>query len=204
MSLRGVLLACVAAVSFLVTPANAKACIQHLNNQPQAQLAGKVTSFGSAPTLSSVTLAWNPSPGSSVAGYILYEGLASQNYTNTFDVGNATNATISQLVPGTTYYFAVAAYDSNNVQSLLSPEVSYLVPNNGGSGATLQVAMSANQALLSGNAPAGYSYNVQASQDLKTWRNIGSVTADSNGSLQFTDTNAPGPLNFYRLLQTSP
>ena len=201
MTLRGVLLACVATVSFLVTPANAKASIQNLSNRPQA-LAGKTTSFGQNPTLSSVTLAWNPSSDPSVAGYIIYEGVVSQNYTNSFDVGNTTTATISQLVPGTTYYFAVAAYDTNHVQSLLSSEISYLVPSNR---ANLQITMTANsQPLLTGNAPAGYTYTVQASHDLTTWTNIGSITADSSGSLQFTDTNAVGRLNFYRLLQASP
>ena len=200
MSSRGILLACVATVSLFVAPANAKASNQNLSNRPQAQQTGTTTSFGQ--TLSSVTLAWNPSTDPSVAGYIVYEGVVSQNYTNSFDVGNTTSATISQLVPGTTYYFAVAAYDTNHVQSLLSPEVSYLVPNNG---PNLQITMTVNsQPLLTGNAPAGYTYNVQASHDLTTWTNIASITAGSNGSLRFTDTNAAGSLNFYRLLQTSP
>ena len=139
-----------------------------------------------------------------MAGYVLYEGLASGTYTNTFDVGNTTNATISQLVPGSTYYFALAAYDTNRVQSLLSQEVSYQVPASA-SGATLVIKMSTNhQPVLLGNAPAGYTYNVQASQNLSTWSNIASVTANTNGSLQFTDTNAVMPINFYRLQQTAP
>jgi len=45
-----------------------------------------------------VTLAWNPSTDSTVAGYKIYYGSASGNYTNVVDVGNVTNATISGLV----------------------------------------------------------------------------------------------------------
>ena len=66
---------------------------------------------------SSVTLAWDPSLGSGIAGYHLYEGAASRNYTNVIDVGESTTATASNLVSGTTYYFAVTAYDTGGLES---------------------------------------------------------------------------------------
>ena len=75
-----------------------------------------------------VTLAWDPSPDPTVVGYILYEGGASGDYTNATDVGNATSATVSNLVWGCTYYFAVAAYDTNDDESPLSGEISFTVP----------------------------------------------------------------------------
>src|SRR5437588_11967925 len=76
----------------------------------------------------SVTLVWNPSPGTNVAGYNVYYGVASRTYTNKVNVGNATNATVSGLIEGTTYYFAVTAYDTYGLESDYSNEMSYTVP----------------------------------------------------------------------------
>src|SRR6266481_7779941 len=80
----------------------------------------------------SVTLVWNPSPGTNVAGYNVYYGVASRTYTNKVNVGNVTNATISGLIVGTTYYFAVTAYDTYGLESDYSTEISYTVPSTGG------------------------------------------------------------------------
>jgi hypothetical protein len=77
---------------------------------------------------SAVTLAWDPSPGGAAAGYRLYDGPASRTYTNIIDVGNATTGTVSNLVAGVTYFFAVTAYDRNGLESDFSSEVSFTVP----------------------------------------------------------------------------
>ena len=82
----------------------------------------------------SVTLAWNPSPDTNVVGYKVYYGIASRTYTNVVDVGDVTNATISGLVEGVTYYFAVTAYRSLGIESDYSAEVAYTVPIGGGTG----------------------------------------------------------------------
>ena len=50
----------------------------------------------------SVTLAWNPSTSSDIAGYNLYYGVACRLYTNVVSFGNVTNAAISGLLDGTT------------------------------------------------------------------------------------------------------
>ena len=73
---------------------------------------------------SSVTLAWNPSTGTNIAGYRIYYGATSRTYTNTVAVGNVTTATISNLVSGATYYFAATAYDTSNLESDFSNEAS--------------------------------------------------------------------------------
>ena len=78
----------------------------------------------------SVTLAWNACTDPSVVGYNIYYGGASGAYTNEICAGNATNATISGLVEGTTYYFAATTYDASGTESPFSSEVSYLVPMN--------------------------------------------------------------------------
>jgi hypothetical protein len=67
-------------------------------------------------------------------GYKVYYGVASRTYTNIVDVGDVTNTTISGLVEGTTYYFAVTAYNILGMESDYSAEVSYTVPVSTGTG----------------------------------------------------------------------
>src|SRR5574337_1872906 len=60
---------------------------------------------------STVTLAWNASTSTNIAGYKIYYGTSSHNYTGTLSVSNATSGIISNLATGTTYYFAATAID---------------------------------------------------------------------------------------------
>ena len=55
-----------------------------------------------------VKLAWDP-PSGTPAGYKVYWGEASGNYTNSLDAGLATTATVPGLQIGRTYYFAATA-----------------------------------------------------------------------------------------------
>ena len=70
-----------------------------------------------------VSLAWNASSGP-VSGYKVYYGTASGNYASNLNVGNTTTATVASLADGSTYYFAVKAYDSTGNESGFSNEVS--------------------------------------------------------------------------------
>jgi len=87
-----------------------------------------------APTPSnSVTLAWDPdaatgNSATNTAGYYLYIGTTSGTYTQVTDVKNATTYVVQNLTSGTTYYFAVTAYNSSGTQSPYSNQVSYAVP----------------------------------------------------------------------------
>ena len=73
-----------------------------------------------------ITLAWDPSPSPNVGGYVLYYGRASRNYTDSVDVGDQTQYTLTDLEIGTTYYFAIVAYDtSQTIRSDFSNEVHY-------------------------------------------------------------------------------
>lgn len=73
----------------------------------------------------SVTLAWDPSPGTDViTNYNLYYGVASAAYTNVVSLGTNTSVSISNLVDGATYYFAATAVDTNGLESDYSTEVS--------------------------------------------------------------------------------
>ena len=89
---------------------------------------GALAIFMSASALaaSSVTLAWD-STTNNIAGYKIYYGVASHTYThtNTLADSKATSLTISNLIVGTTYYFAATAYDSANLESDFSNEAIY-------------------------------------------------------------------------------
>ena len=67
------------------------------------------------------TIAWNPDTAQ-VVGYDVHYGLSSGNYTSTLKAGNTTSATLKNL-SARTYYIALTAYNSSNVQSGFSPEL---------------------------------------------------------------------------------
>jgi len=46
----------------------------------------------------SVTLVWTADSDTNVVGYRVYYGVASRVYTNSIDVGDVTNATVTGLV----------------------------------------------------------------------------------------------------------
>lgn len=76
-----------------------------------------------------LTLAWDPSPGTNViANYKVYYGVASATYTNAVATGANTTVSISNLVAGRTYWFAATAIDTSGLESDYSAEVSALTP----------------------------------------------------------------------------
>src|SRR6266436_1919278 len=62
------------------------------------------------------TLAWDANTDPAVAGYMVYYGQASGNYTAKVDVGNQTSYSLTGLVEGNGYYYAVTAYDSTRAE----------------------------------------------------------------------------------------
>ena len=71
-----------------------------------------------------VWLGWTPSITTNVTGYIVYEGSASNTFTQTYDVGNVTNAAIL-LDFSEEYFFVVTAYNQLGLESNFSSEVKY-------------------------------------------------------------------------------
>ena len=75
-------------------------------------------------------LAWNANTEPDLAGYIVYYGASSRNYTDWVDVGYVTSARITGLGDDTEYFFALAAYDYYGNDSDFSDEVSgYPIPD---------------------------------------------------------------------------
>ena len=72
---------------------------------------------------STVTLAWDPSPGTNViAGYNLYYGPAPVTYTNV--IHTSTNCTCTITVPAGTTYLVCTAVDVQGLESDYSNEIS--------------------------------------------------------------------------------
>lgn len=86
------------------------------------------------PTSTSVTLSWDaPTENSDgtaltdLAGYYLYYGTASHNYTEKVKLGVGLSLYAIDLSAGT-YYFAMSAYNSTGTESITTGEVSNTVP----------------------------------------------------------------------------
>jgi hypothetical protein len=143
----------------------------------------------------SVTLAWQSSPSTNATGYRVYYGPASGNYTNSVLIGNVTTNTVSGLAGGVTYYFAITTVATGGKESPFSNQISF-VPGV----QTVQIRnSSAKQFVMTLSGLIGHTYQVEATQDFKTWTIIGTVTLGAGGSLDFTDTNAASfPYRFYR------
>lgn len=96
-------------------------------------IAAPRSALAAGPTnsTSSVQLAWNASLSTNVGviNYNLYYGPASATYTNSFSVGTNTTGSVSNLVRGATYFFAVTAVCATNLlESDFSNEVSWASP----------------------------------------------------------------------------
>jgi hypothetical protein len=148
----------------------------------------------------SLVLSWSASESPDVAGYDVYYGTNSGNYPYSINVGDATSVTITNLIPGETYYFVATAYDAAGDQSADSTPISFTVP------VTLAVALGAGQGspgVLQFQVASGHSYVVQASTDLMHWSSIwqsGVMAAD--GVAKYADPNAGSfASRFYRLVQ---
>ena len=72
----------------------------------------------------SITVQWDPDPAPDIAGYRVLYGPSSGNYSEQIDVGNVTDATVSNLTDGGTYFFVVTAYTTVEMESPPSNEVS--------------------------------------------------------------------------------
>ena len=76
-----------------------------------------------------VTVAWDKNAETDVIGYKFHYGEYSHNYQYTVDVANNTSCSISGLAEGTTYYFAVTAYNDKDLESSYSEELAYTIPD---------------------------------------------------------------------------
>ncbi|MCK5147771.1 T9SS type A sorting domain-containing protein [bacterium] len=74
---------------------------------------------------SAATLNWEACADADLVGYQIYCGNESGVYTDTIDVGNVVEYSLSAMAVGHSYYLAVSAYDHWGNQSELSTEIPY-------------------------------------------------------------------------------
>ena len=79
-----------------------------------------------APRTANATVSWNANTEADLAGYRIYVGTTSGSYgfAGPFEVSNSTSFTVPNLPVGTTYFFAVTAFDKSGNESTKSAEVS--------------------------------------------------------------------------------
>jgi hypothetical protein len=144
----------------------------------------------------SASLTWLPSADPSVAGYKIYYGGASHQYTNVVAVGAVTNAVIPGLSPNTTYFFAATSLDSAGDESDFSNEAAYAGMLSTTEGTLHYRALPTgytSDALtysLDANAPAGMTIN--ATTGLITWA-PGNAFASTTNYINVTVTDATNP-----------
>lgn len=71
-----------------------------------------------------VTLAWDPNT-EPVAGYKIYIGTQSLQYSWFQEAGNRTQATVGNLDENITYFLSITAYDTQGMESGFSNEINY-------------------------------------------------------------------------------
>ncbi|MEM7828420.1 MAG: fibronectin type III domain-containing protein [Candidatus Aenigmatarchaeota archaeon] len=86
-------------------------------------LSGEATLFWEPPTTNE-----DGTPLTDLAGFKVYYGTSSGNYSQNIDVGNVTTYAVNNLTEGKTYYFAVTAYDTSDNESKYSNEVNKTIP----------------------------------------------------------------------------
>ena len=142
----------------------------------------RTSSTATGETTTGVTLAWDANTESDLAGYKIYYGVESGNYTKTVDTGTQTSYTFTTLTPGQTYYFAAKAYNTANQESAFSDEVSYSFRS---SSKIVTIAPSGaitdNKPTFSWYAFPGYSYYYLGAKDYESIKVLKVYTAEECG-----------------------
>ena len=143
----------------------------------------------------SVILEWDRNSDGLTAGYYVYYGTQSGNYSGAVDVGSSTSAFVNLNDPSATYYFAVQAYSATGEKSPLSPEIAWVqdVASTGGT---------PTSGTPTGGTPTGGTSGAQA----PTLRNPGSMTGTVGQSvgLQVSASDPGGLVLSYSVIGLPP
>ncbi|HKQ37726.1 MAG TPA: hypothetical protein VJ063_06580, partial [Verrucomicrobiae bacterium] len=83
---------------------------------------------GGAQASTSVGFKWKANTEPALVGYKLYYGTAPGTYSSHVTLGKVTSYQMTNLVVGTSYYFALSAFDTNDLESALTPELQFPSP----------------------------------------------------------------------------
>jgi hypothetical protein len=137
-----------------------------------------------------------------VSGFKLYYGIASKTYTNNVGInGKITTGSISNLLSGTTYYFAVTAGDTNGLESDYSNEVFVNT-------STTNVQFDLNIQMLTTGIPRvqtqvcpfqSLTFLYKTNLMSPNWMTLTNLIADKYGNAIYDDAGAKGqPQRFYK------
>lgn len=162
-------------------------------------LLGKFNCTAAPVGMPVASLSWNASQDPSVAGYAIYYGTNSGSYSMRIDAGTNTTDSITNLTPGTEYYFSVTSYNAAGIESTPSNQIAVTAPT------LLQLEMSnpTAGATLGFIALAGHWYQLQVTSDLKNWSNLWQSAVASQMIWTTYQDNFPGNIagqRFYRLV----
>lgn len=150
----------------------------------------------------SLTLAWDPPTDGTTTGYIVFYGTAPGAYSAQIDVGLVTQRRVEGLAAGTTYYFAVRAYNRVGQLSDLSVPVRGTTPGTPNGGRTadgLTGSFRTNRHLdlawlPAAGTPDGYRVEVGTAHGETAY----SALTPSH-AIAFDLTNLPAPTYFIRV-----
>ena len=143
----------------------------------------------------SATLSWDPVLNTQLSGYNVYYGIGSGNYTNRLFAGTNTVTTVSNLLTGVVYYFAVTSENIEGLESDYSAEVSFIKPSQNSIPLTLVFKV-----------PKSGNYIIQATRDLTNSNGWSSVSppirsypwSSGNAVSMFIYIDSNVPTMFYR------
>lgn len=158
--------------------------------------------FANSAAAGNLNFAWDASTSTNVAGYKIYYGPTSKNYTSSIDAGNKTAQQVTGLTDGAKYFFAVTAYNSGKtVESATSNEVTATVPVPAAS--TLTVGFTPSK--TSGTAPLIVTFTPSANGTVTSWKwNFGTTTIPVSTSQIPTVTFASAGTYTVSLTATGP
>ncbi|MBJ6751615.1 malectin [Geomonas anaerohicana] len=130
-------------------------------------------------------IAWSaPTDSTGVTGYKVHIGGSSGSYSQHIDVGSTTSYSSSSLSDGSTYYFAVTAYNAAGAESAYSNEISRSFP-------ALPTTYTITATAGAGGTVTALS-NTKVSTATSGSSTITSVTVTSGASQSFSITPATG------------
>jgi len=148
-------------------------------------------------------LEWDANSEPGIAGYHVYRGTTSRNYSQVVDVGLQTSFPLTNLNAGTTYFFAVTAYDTNRLESMFSDELWYTPRVDGISATVLPCTFSVGPATVSirFSGQLGQRCHIVASSDLRQWEEVYSLVLTGSSPMIYSESRlAVRPVRFYRVI----
>jgi hypothetical protein len=148
------------------------------------------------------TLQWDPNPEPDIAGYKVYIGTLSGQYSRSVDVGPLTSYLLAGLNAGETHYLAVTAYTSAGIESPFSDEVIYTPAIDGITSRVIPSNFIPTDGTATIQFPGilGQRVRILATSDFETWTQVYSTTVTLNGVVSFSDGAMNRPARFYRVV----